>query len=112
MQNNKIWFILFIILLLINISVGFLYILSEKSNDELECKQRITELEDVLDKRTEGYLGNARELKYLLETLLNNAKELKQYMPEYKNIDVQTFKEKLRQKIVRLEIKIEELENN
>ena len=123
MKTGKIWLILFVFLLVVNIGVGTFYFISNKENKKLNEKKakieklkedlnkkdaKIKKLKENLNKRTEAYIDNAKELKYLLETLLDNSKELKKYMPEYKDVDVERFEEKLRQKVVRLDMKIKE----
>ena len=110
MKTEKIWLILFIILLSINISIGTIYFDLNKSDKNFEKNAQIEKLQKDLNIITSDYLSNAKELKYLLETLLENSKELKKYMPEYNDVDDIIFKEKLRQKVVRLQILIEELE--
>ena len=110
MKTEKIWLILFVILLSINIVIGSIYVISNKNARSLEKETQIESLKEDLNKRTKDYLENAKELKFLLETMLENSEKLKEYMPEYKDVDVETFKEKLRQKVVRLSILIEELD--
>jgi uncharacterized protein YpmB len=110
MKTGKIWLILFIILLSINICFGAIYFISNKNEEKLKKDSQIEKLQNDLDVITDDYLSNAKELKYLLETLLENSKELKKYMPEYNDVDDKIYEEKLRQKVVRLQIDIEELE--
>ncbi len=110
MKNGKIWLILFLILLLINIVAGSVYIITNNNEKKMQKERQIETLNNKLNQRTTDYLENAKQLKFLLETFLDNSDELKKYMPEYKDVDTKTFEEKLRQKVVRLNILIEDLE--
>ncbi|HCE59204.1 MAG TPA: hypothetical protein DER09_15555 [Prolixibacteraceae bacterium] len=110
MKNGKIWLILFLILLLINIVVGSVFIASNNNEKSLQKERQIENLNNELNQRTIEYVENAKQLKYLLETILDNSDELKKYMPEYEDVDTKTFEEKLRQKVVRLNILIDDLE--
>lgn len=110
MKNGKIWLILFLTLLLINIVVGSIYIVTNNNEKNMQKERQIENLNNELNQRTIEYIENAKQLKYLLETILDNSEELKKYMPEYKDVDTKTFEEKLRQKVVRLNILIDDLE--
>jgi uncharacterized membrane-anchored protein YhcB (DUF1043 family) len=110
MKNGKIWLILFLILLLINIVVGSVYIVTNNNEKSLQKEKQIENLNNELNQRTIECVENAKQLKYLLETILDNSDELKKYMPEYEDLNTKTFEEKLRQKVVRLNILIDGLE--
>ena len=56
------------------------------------------------------YAENAKQLKYLLEILLDNTEELKIYMTEYQDMSSEEFEEALRKKFIKLDLKIEEIE--
>jgi uncharacterized protein YpmS len=110
MKNTKVWIVLFFILLSINL-LGAIFYFSFNKMAVINDKQiKIDKLNTEINKLDTEYLENAKQLKYLLGTLLENSKELKKYMSDYNNISDAVFEEKLRQKIVRLDIKIEELE--
>ena len=105
MKNGKIWAIAFFVLLAINI--GSIIYLNNKSatTDIKSLKTENMELK-------KEYLENAKQLKYLLETLLDNSEELKKYMPEYRDNTDDEFEEALRKKVVKLDLQIEEIEKN
>jgi uncharacterized protein YpmS len=110
MKNTKIWIVLFFILLSINLLGAMFYFSSNKTAVINDKQVKIDKLNTEINKLKTEYLDNAKELKYLLGTLLENSKELKKYMPDYNDVSVAVFEEKLRQKVVRLDIKIEEVE--
>ncbi len=111
MKNGKIWLVLFVILLIANIVIGSLFVITNKNEKNLQKEIQLETLQKELNSRTDEYLENAKEFKYLLETILENSNELKKYMLDYDDIDVNTFEEKLRQKVVRLDILIKDMEN-
>lgn len=111
MKNGKIWLILFVILLIANIVIGSLFVITNNNEKNLQKEIQLETLQKELNSRTDEYLENAKEFKYLLETILENSNELKKYMPDYDDIDIKTFEEKLRQKVVRLDILIKDMEN-
>ena len=109
-MKKNIWTILFFIILIINVTFVTFYFSSNR-NSELESKnQQIDLLKYELNKSEIEYIENAKQLKYMLEIIIENSEELKIYMPEYKNVNDKKFEEKLRQKIVRLDIEIDEKE--
>jgi len=110
MKTSKIWIFLFTTLLLINIIGLSWYFLSSRNAEFDEKTRQVEALSKKLRDTESKYLENAKEYKYLLETLLENSKELKGYMTDYKDIEDHIFEEKLRQKVVRLDILIKDLE--
>ncbi|MFL0122980.1 hypothetical protein V2611_14400 [Tenacibaculum maritimum] len=109
-MKKNIWTILFFILLIINVAFLTIYF-SYNRNAELDLKnQQIELLKSELNKSETEYIENAKQLKYMLETIVENSEELKKYMIEYKDVTDKEFEEKLRQKIVRLDIEIDEKE--
>jgi hypothetical protein len=104
MKNSKVWAIAFFILLIVNIGAILSINISNKSKNIRTLEFEKTELKT-------NYINNAKELKYLLETLLNNSSKLKKYMPEYSNKSDKEFEEALRKKVIKLDLKIEELES-
>ncbi|WP_291964467.1 hypothetical protein [Maribacter sp.] len=109
-MKKNIWTILFFILLIINVGLLNIYFSSNK-NAELDLKnQQIELLESNLNKSETEYIENAKQLKYMLETIIENSEELKKYMTEYKDVTDKEFEEKLRQKLIRLDIEINEKE--
>ena len=112
MQKNRIWFILFIILLIINIIGTYIYLSINSTSQINEKDILIKQLKEELISIKSDYISNAKELKYLLEALLENSDELQAYLPEYKEINKDIFEEKLRQKIVKLDILISSMEEN
>ncbi|MBU3024781.1 hypothetical protein [Zobellia galactanivorans] len=110
-MKTNIWTILFFTLLIVNFVYMTVYFSSNR-NAELESKnQQIDLLKSELNETETEYIENAKQLKYMLETIIDNSTELKKYMTEYKDVAEKEFEEKLRQKIVRLDIEIEQKEN-
>lgn len=103
MNNQKIWAIAFFTLLIINIG-AVIYLNNKSSTTDIES------LKTENDNLRKDYVENAKQLKYVLETLLDNSNELKSYMPEYKDNSNKEFEEALRKKVVKLDLKIEEIE--
>ncbi len=103
MNNGKIWAIAFFVLLIINIGGG-IYLNNKSASTDIES------LKIENDNLRKDYVENAKQLKYLLETLLDNSNELKSYMPEYLDNSNEEFEEALRKKVVKLDLKIEEIE--
>lgn len=103
MNNGKIWAIAFFVLLTINIGGG-IYLSNKSASTDIES------LKIENDNLRKEYVENAKQLKYLLETLLDNSAELKSYMPEYLDNSDEEFEEALRKKVVKLDLKIEEIE--
>lgn|SRR5690554_2844443 len=103
MKNGKIWAAAFFCLLILNVG-GFFY-LKNKSIllDVASLKTENIELR-------EEYLKNAKQLKYILETVLDNSEELKNYMPEYESSSNIEFEDALRKKVVKLDLQIEQIE--
>lgn len=103
MKNYKVWAICFFVLLAINI-VSLIYWSSQKA---------LTDIHSLKSENTElkrEYVENAKQFKYLLETFLDNSQELKKYMSEYRDISDKEFEEALRKKVVKLDMKIEQIE--
>jgi Tfp pilus assembly protein PilO len=92
MKNGKLWAIAFIVLLVINI--GSLVYLNYK-----DTSTNIESLKEENKNLKQEYIGNAKQLKYVLETLLDNSEELKSYMPEYRNKSNKEFEKALRKKL-------------
>ncbi|MDX1943104.1 MAG: hypothetical protein SFU99_21250 [Saprospiraceae bacterium] len=111
-MKRNIWIVLFFTLLIINLVFLTIYFISNR-NSELESKnEQIDILKSELRKSKSEFIENAEQLKYLLETIIENSTELKKYMIEYKDVSEKDFEEKLRQKIVRLDIEIERKKEN
>ncbi|WP_421946378.1 hypothetical protein [Phaeodactylibacter xiamenensis] len=103
MKNSNSWAIAFFILLIINV-VGLVYLSSRKASADIRL------LKEENHKLRIDFVENAEELKYLLDLLLESSDELKDYMPEYKDISDEEFEEALRKKVVKLNLRIEEVE--
>ncbi len=103
MKNGKLWAIAFFVLVIINI--GSLVYLKNKS-----ASTNIESLKVENNNLRKEYIETAKQLKYLFEAHLDNSKELKSYMPEYRDNSYNEFEEALRKKVVKLDLKIEQLE--
>jgi hypothetical protein len=103
MKNYKVWRIAFIALLIINIGGIVCFNFKSNTRDYEALKKKNINLQKELSK-------NSKELKYLLLILLENSDELKNYLPEYRDNTGNEFKEGLRRKIVKIELKIEQIE--
>ena len=105
-MKKLIWPILFFILLFTNVialSVNF----STNQNEEIELKeQEIQLLKSKINEFEFKYLENAKQLKYVLESILENSAEIQKFMSEYNDVSNKDFEEKIRQKIVRLDIEL------
>jgi len=103
MKNGKLWAIAFFGLLIINIG-SFVYLNNKSTSTDIEF------LKEENNHLRKEYIENAKQLKYLLETLIDNSEELKSYMPEYRDNSDKEFEEALRKKVVKLDLKIEQIE--
>lgn len=103
MKNGKIWAIAFFVLLAVNIG-SLIYLNNKGATTDIKTLKA-----ENADLKKE-YIENAKQLKYLLETLLDNSEELKNYMPEYRDNSNKEFEESLRKKVVKLDLQIEEIE--
>jgi hypothetical protein len=103
MKNGKLWAIGFFVILIINIG-SLVYLNNKSASTEIES------LNKENNNLKKEYIENAKQLRYLLESLLENSEELKSFIPEYRNNSDKEFEEALREKVVKLELKIEQIE--
>ena len=103
MKNGKLWAIGFFVILIINI--GSIVYLNNKS-----ASTEIYSLNEENNKLKKEYIENAKQLRYLLESVLDNSEELKSFIPEYRDNSDKEFEEALREKVVKLDLKIEQIE--
>ncbi len=103
MKNGKLWAIGFFVILIINIG-SLVYLNNKSASTEIES------LNKENNNLKKEYIENAKQLRYLLESLLDNSEELKSFIPEYRNNSDKEFEEALREKVVKLELKIEQIE--
>ena len=103
MKNGKLWAIGFFVILIINIG-SLVYLNNKSASTEIES------LNKENNNLKKEFIENAKQLRYLLESLLDNSEELKSLIPEYRNNSDKEFEEALREKVVKLELKIEQIE--
>jgi hypothetical protein len=105
-MKSKFPTILLIFSLLINLTIGVIWIYNRKSDNYSNCLSEKKQLTQQIDTLTKQLHNSWKEQKYSLEVLLNSKLDFQKSMPEYTDVSKEKFNEAIRQKVVELKMKL------